>query len=301
MTNATVAAVAGANDELKLTLTYKGGEQVIVVPRGIPLMTTDVGSSSMLVPGAHVIVYGATNPDGRLSRSESASARMVTFRRFDRLCDRLLVEHLRRCHCPGPAVSIRRRQGVDGSLTPRRATQSSPSSSLFEAVLALFAYVAVILSISVPWRDVVVKGSRRGWTFRATFPSRTTPRWSWRCWGRRSARICPSGKLRRRSRTTVCGRKPRSFARIRHTPRSTYSHQQDTYVGMLFSSLVALCIVVATVVTLKLNGITNIQTSSQAAEPLRPIAGEFAFAVLALGIIGTGLFPVGSTATSRPR
>lgn len=66
MTNATLAAVAGANDELKLTLTYKGGEQVIVVPRGIPLMTTDVGSSSMLVPGAHVIVYGATNPDGRL-------------------------------------------------------------------------------------------------------------------------------------------------------------------------------------------------------------------------------------------
>jgi len=61
---------------------------------------------------------------------------------------------------------------------------------------------------------------------------------------------------------------------------------------MLFSNLVALCIMVATAVTLNLNGITNIQTSAQAAEALRPIAGEFAFAVFALGIIGTGLLAV---------
>jgi hypothetical protein len=67
MTNATVGAVAKANDELKLTLTYKGGEQVIVVPQGTPVMTTDVGNLSMLVPGAHVIVYAATNPEGRLA------------------------------------------------------------------------------------------------------------------------------------------------------------------------------------------------------------------------------------------
>jgi Mn2+/Fe2+ NRAMP family transporter len=66
----------------------------------------------------------------------------------------------------------------------------------------------------------------------------------------------------------------------------------DTYVGMLFSNIIALCIVVATAVTLNMHGITNIQTSSQAAEALRPIAGEFAFAVFALGIIGTGLLAV---------
>jgi Mn2+/Fe2+ NRAMP family transporter len=41
-----------------------------------------------------------------------------------------------------------------------------------------------------------------------------------------------------------------------------------------------------------MNGITNIQTSSQAAKALRPIGGEFAFAVFALGIIGTGLLAV---------
>ena len=67
VTNASVAAVAGATDEVTLTLTYKGEERVIVVPRGIPVMTTDVGNPSLLVPGAHVIVYGAMNPDGRLA------------------------------------------------------------------------------------------------------------------------------------------------------------------------------------------------------------------------------------------
>ena len=68
--------------------------------------------------------------------------------------------------------------------------------------------------------------------------------------------------------------------------------KQDTYVGMLFSNAIALCIVMATAVTLNMHGITNIQTSSQAAEALRPIAGDFAFAVFALGIVGTGLLAV---------
>src|SRR5512142_389579 len=48
--------------------------------------------------------------------------------------------------------------------------------------------------------------------------------------------------------------------------------KHDTYVGMLFSNAIALCIVVATAVTLNMHGITNIQTSAQAAEALRPIA-----------------------------
>jgi Mn2+/Fe2+ NRAMP family transporter len=61
---------------------------------------------------------------------------------------------------------------------------------------------------------------------------------------------------------------------------------------MLFSNAIALCIVVATAVTLNLHGVTNIQTSAQAAEALRPVAGDFAFAVFALGIIGTGLLAV---------
>ena len=61
---------------------------------------------------------------------------------------------------------------------------------------------------------------------------------------------------------------------------------------MGFSNLVALCIVVATAVTLNERGIANIQTAAQAAEALRPVAGAFAFLVFALGIIGTGLLAV---------
>jgi NRAMP (natural resistance-associated macrophage protein)-like metal ion transporter len=63
----------------------------------------------------------------------------------------------------------------------------------------------------------------------------------------------------------------------------------DTYLGMAFSNAVALFIIITTAATLNAHGITDIQTSSQAAEALRPIAGRFAFVVFALGIIGTGL------------
>ncbi len=66
----------------------------------------------------------------------------------------------------------------------------------------------------------------------------------------------------------------------------------DTLVGMGFSNLVALAIVVTTAATLHKSGITDIATSAQAAEALRPIAGEFAFLIFALGIIGTGFLAV---------
>src|SRR3546814_10690398 len=61
---------------------------------------------------------------------------------------------------------------------------------------------------------------------------------------------------------------------------------------MGFSSIVSLAIVFATAATLNANGITDIETSAQAAEALRPIAGQFAFALFAPGIIGTGLLAV---------
>jgi NRAMP (natural resistance-associated macrophage protein)-like metal ion transporter len=66
----------------------------------------------------------------------------------------------------------------------------------------------------------------------------------------------------------------------------------DTYVGMALSNLVALFIMITTAATLHAHGITNIQTSSQAALALKPIAGKFAFTIFALGIIGTGLLAV---------
>jgi NRAMP (natural resistance-associated macrophage protein)-like metal ion transporter len=66
----------------------------------------------------------------------------------------------------------------------------------------------------------------------------------------------------------------------------------DTYLGMGFSNLVSLFIIITTAATLHAHGITDIQTSAQAAEALRPIAGVFTFALFAAGIIGIGLLAV---------
>jgi NRAMP (natural resistance-associated macrophage protein)-like metal ion transporter len=66
----------------------------------------------------------------------------------------------------------------------------------------------------------------------------------------------------------------------------------DTYVGMAFSNLVALAIIITTAATLHMAGVTEIESSSQAAEALRPVAGPFAFTLFTLGIVGTGLLAV---------
>lgn len=74
----------------------------------------------------------------------------------------------------------------------------------------------------------------------------------------------------------------------------------DTIIGMAFSNLIALSIIITAAATLNVAGKTDIQTSAQAAEALRPIAGAFAEIIFALGIVGTGLLAIpvlaGSTA-----
>ena len=74
----------------------------------------------------------------------------------------------------------------------------------------------------------------------------------------------------------------REFSRIR----------ADTIVGMAFSNLIAISIIVTAAATLHATGKTDIETSAQAAEALRPVAGHFAELIFALGIIGTGLLAV---------
>jgi len=66
----------------------------------------------------------------------------------------------------------------------------------------------------------------------------------------------------------------------------------DTYIGMAFSNLVALAIMITAGATLHASGVTDIQSTSQAAEALKPVAGAFAFAIFALGVIGTGLLAI---------
>jgi NRAMP (natural resistance-associated macrophage protein)-like metal ion transporter len=66
----------------------------------------------------------------------------------------------------------------------------------------------------------------------------------------------------------------------------------DTCLGMAFSNVSGFFIMVTTAATLHIHGITTINTASQAAEALRPVAGELTFGLFAAGIIGTGLLAV---------
>lgn len=81
-----------------------------------------------------------------------------------------------------------------------------------------------------------------------------------------------------------------------HTPAQIRGHlrriQWDTLVGMTFSNLIAFFIILSAGATLYVAGVRDIQTSAQAAEALRPLAGELTFLLFSLGIIGTGLLAV---------
>ncbi|MGB9118633.1 NRAMP family divalent metal transporter [Bradyrhizobium sp.] len=66
----------------------------------------------------------------------------------------------------------------------------------------------------------------------------------------------------------------------------------DTWSGMFVSDLAAYFIILATAVTLHVSGVTDIETAAQAASALRPLAGDFAFLLFAIGILGVGLIGV---------
>ena len=68
--------------------------------------------------------------------------------------------------------------------------------------------------------------------------------------------------------------------------------RSGTYLGMAFSNIIAFFIILDTGAVLHAHGITDIQTGAQAAEALRPLAGELAFLLFSIGIIGTGLIAI---------
>ena len=159
--------------------------------------------------------------------------------------------------------------------------------------LALFAYVAVILAVSVPWKQAVGE-SIRPWAFLPAHGSAKD--YAAMVVAVLGTTISPYLFFWQASQEVEeKHRRPETHA-VRNDPAYGAEHlsriKQDTFIGMTFSNLIALCIVIATAVTLNSHGITDIQTSAQAAEALRPVAGEFAFAVFALGIVGTGLLAV---------
>ena len=75
-------------------------------------------------------------------------------------------------------------------------------------------------------------------------------------------------------------------------PKDISRLRVDTMIGMFFSNLVMFFIIIVTGATLFQNGVYNITSASQAAEVLRPLSGDFAFLLFALGIVGTGLLAV---------
>ena len=92
--------------------------------------------------------------------------------------------------------------------------------------------------------------------------------------------------------TASCARRESSQARSAAGPCATERMRGDTYLGMAFSNVIAFFIMLDTAAVLHTHGITDIQTGAQAAEALRPLAGELAFLLFSIGIIGTGLIAV---------
>jgi NRAMP (natural resistance-associated macrophage protein)-like metal ion transporter len=87
-----------------------------------------------------------------------------------------------------------------------------------------------------------------------------------------------------------------SITTLPHTAAVARKHLRrirwDTYVGMGFSNLIAFFIILSTAATLHMAGVTDIQTSAQAAEALRPLGGQTAYLLFTLGIVGTGMLAV---------
>ncbi|MEJ7670637.1 MAG: divalent metal cation transporter [Casimicrobiaceae bacterium] len=152
--------------------------------------------------------------------------------------------------------------------------------------LALFAFVATVFVVKVPWGEVL-----HGPFCRYIFPGRI------RGYSGRGVRhhhqslpVLLAG-LEVEELRAAKGEQPLKKA-PEHARAQLKRIKIDTYIGMGFSNLVAFFIILTAAVTLNPQGITDIQTSAQAAEALRPIAGEFAFALFAAGIVGTGLLAV---------
>jgi len=88
------------------------------------------------------------------------------------------------------------------------------------------------------------------------------------------------------------GKTTLKLRQVETTPDEVRNMRIDVWSGMFLSNLVMFFIIAACAATLFANGITNITTAEQAAAALRPIAGDRAYLLFALGIIGTGMLAV---------
>ncbi|MEK7190261.1 MAG: divalent metal cation transporter, partial [Patescibacteria group bacterium] len=88
------------------------------------------------------------------------------------------------------------------------------------------------------------------------------------------------------------GEKTVEMRRANNTLQDMKNMRIDVWSGMFISNLIMFFIIAACAATLYASGITNIATASDAAAALRPFAGNFAFILFALGILGTGLLAI---------
>jgi len=162
--------------------------------------------------------------------------------------------------------------------------------------LALFAYVGVVLSVDVRWGQVLagivlprMELSASALTLVvAIFGTTISPYlFFWQA----AQEVEEAAAAAARARHTNAASTARG-ANAASTGRQLRRIELDTIAGMTFSNLIALAIIVSAAATLHPAGITHIETSAQAAEALRPIAGPFAFALFCLGIVGTGMLAV---------
>jgi NRAMP (natural resistance-associated macrophage protein)-like metal ion transporter len=152
--------------------------------------------------------------------------------------------------------------------------------------LSLFAYVAVLLVVRTDWSAALVGlvlptdlGRDALLTIVALFGTTISPYLFFWQSAQEAEEIATSKHrpVKQEPRSA-----PGQFRRMRF----------DTLTGMAFSNLISLAIIMAAAATLHRQGITQIGSAAQAAEALRPVAGQFAFAFFAMGIIGTGLLAV---------
>jgi NRAMP (natural resistance-associated macrophage protein)-like metal ion transporter len=162
--------------------------------------------------------------------------------------------------------------------------------------LSLFAYVVALAVVKIPWgqalRGLVVPSVQLSSGFLTTlvaiFGTTISPYlFIWQ-----SSQEAGDQRIDNAKRPLKIDLKkaPAEFRRIR----------LDTLIGMAFSNLIALAIIITTAAVLHAHGVTDVQSSAQAAQALKPLAGPFAEIIFALGIIGTGLLAIpvlaGSTA-----
>jgi NRAMP (natural resistance-associated macrophage protein)-like metal ion transporter len=155
--------------------------------------------------------------------------------------------------------------------------------------LALFAYVGTVFVVEVPWAEVVHQVLLPQWSWNPEYVTTLVA-----ILGTTISPYLFFWQASQEVEETLADpeRVPLKRAPVARVKAAFRRIKIDTYVGMAVSNLVAFFIIVTAAVTLFAHGITDVQSSAQAASALKPVAGELAFALFSLGIVGTGLLAI---------